>query len=272
MAHTQAVEELVREFLMFRGLSTTARSLETELRMDRDRGLRVDRLLEQLNATVAAHDLAGLRDLWSHLDSYIFNKLENHFAPVIKKFENGLLKYYLVTAVNAGKMEKVSEFLTKMAPELQLQSEWRDWFMLPYVCKPDENPIYSVYFTRQWQDTYLVSLHNFLATIFQCIPQPTLSSYETEAVLVKKLQEENFKLKERIVTLESSNNQGHQSRLTQHTEKSNAPTPLIDDFYIIPTENTEGAIREAKGLRGLIRQMGGSPVLGKKQMRSLSQN
>lgn len=49
--------------------------------MDRDRGLRVDRLLEQLNATVAAHDLAGLRDLWSHLDSYIFNKLENHFAP-----------------------------------------------------------------------------------------------------------------------------------------------------------------------------------------------
>lgn len=145
--------------------------------------------------------------------------------------------------------------------------------MLPYTPKPEENSSFSVYFSRQWQDTLLASLHNFLATIFQCLPQPTLSSYETEAAMFKRLQEENNILKLKIASLENGNNpSGHQSRLTQHTEKLNAPTPLMDDFYIIPTENTDGAIREARGLRGLIRHMGGSPVLGKKQIRSLSQN
>lgn len=193
--------------------------------------------------------------------------------PAVKKLENSLLKYYLVTAVSAGKTDKVMEFLTKMTSEIQGYSEWRDWFMLPYVNRPEENPLFSVYFSRQWQDTFLASLHNFLATIFQCLPQPTLSSYEAEASLLKKLQEENASLKLKLANVENASNTcGHQSRLSQHTEKIQAPAPLMDDFYIIPTENTESAIREARGLRGLIRQMGGSPVLGKKQIRSLSQN
>lgn len=38
---------------------------------------------------------------------------------------------------------------------------------LPFVKNPEDNPTYSVHFTKQWQDTMLVSLHNFLATIFQ---------------------------------------------------------------------------------------------------------
>lgn len=38
---------------------------------------------------------------------------------------------------------------------------------LPFVKNPEDNPTYSVHFSRQWQDTMLVSLHNFLSTIFQ---------------------------------------------------------------------------------------------------------
>lgn len=37
----------------------------------------------------------------------------------------------------------------------------------PFVKNPEDNPIYSVHFSKQWHDTMLVSLHNFLATIFQ---------------------------------------------------------------------------------------------------------
>jgi hypothetical protein len=39
--------------------------------------------------------------------------------------------------------------------------------VLPWVKSPEENPVFQVHFTRQWQDTLVVSLHNFLATIFQ---------------------------------------------------------------------------------------------------------
>lgn len=64
--------------------------------------------------------------------------------------------------------------------------------VLPYVQKPEENPSFSLYFTRAWQDSVLVSLHNLLATVFQCMPQPTLTSYESEAALVKRLQDKLY--------------------------------------------------------------------------------
>lgn len=37
----------------------------------------------------------------------------------------------------------------------------------PFVKNPEDNLTYSVHFSKQWHDTMLVSLHNFLATIFQ---------------------------------------------------------------------------------------------------------
>lgn len=41
--------------------------------------------------------------------------------------------------------------------------------VLPYIKNPEENPMFALNFTKQWQDTLWVSLHNFLASIFQVI-------------------------------------------------------------------------------------------------------
>lgn len=46
----------------------------------------------------------------------------------MRKLESGLLKLYLVTAFLAGKQDKITEFFTKLAPELHSQSEWKEWF------------------------------------------------------------------------------------------------------------------------------------------------
>ncbi len=35
-----------------------------------------DRILEQLSQQISGHDLAGLLDLWKHLDMRIFSKLD----------------------------------------------------------------------------------------------------------------------------------------------------------------------------------------------------
>ncbi|VVC92774.1 unnamed protein product [Leptidea sinapis] len=160
-----------------------------------------------------------------------------------------------------------------MLSELQGQPEWRDWFMLPYIQKPEDNPIFSLYFTRGWQDSVLVSLHNLLSTIFMCMPQPTLTSYESDAAMVKRLQEELAALKgKNPQNFEKISPCGHQSRLAQYSERLSGPLPLIDDFSAIPAEQLDSGIREARGLRGLLRQMGGSPVMGRKSGRSQSQN
>ncbi|XP_038211004.1 WD repeat-containing protein 91 [Zerene cesonia] len=277
MAHLQFVDELVREYLLFRGFTSTVKAFENDLKADKDKGFRVDKIVEQIVHYINASDLNGLKEYWTHLDSLVFSKLEVHVQPAVRKIEYSLYKLYLVTAAQSTggvKNEKVAEFFAKMLPELQGQSEWRDWFMLPYIQKPEENPSFSLYFTRAWQDSVLVSLHNLLATVFQCMPQPTLTSYESDAALVKRLQEEIALLKGK--SLQPQNDKispsGHQSRLTQYSERLSGPLPLIDDFSAIPAEQLDSGLREAKGLRGLLRQMGGSPVMGRKPGRSHSQN
>lgn len=92
--------------------------------------------------------------------------------------------------------------------------------VFPFCKNPEENPVFAVCFTKQWQDTLLVSLHNFLATIFQCMPQPTITRAETEATLIRKLQEENSLLRSRLQTL----NQQHQQQLTDNAAASASST------------------------------------------------
>lgn len=169
--------------------------------------------------------------------------------------------------------------------------------VFPFCKNPEENPTFAVCFTKHWQDTLLLSLHNFLATIFQCMPQPTLARAETEASLIKKLQEENLLLRNRLQQIAQSQQQNptsssHQSRLTAFNEQKSfdqtvtgtkhklpikpsnvqsindiipfdilAPTHIVDDFFIIAqeTHNTSHiAESQARGLKSLIRNIGSS--------------
>lgn len=41
MSHIQYLDELVKEYLLFRGFSQTLRSLDNELKIDKDKGFRV---------------------------------------------------------------------------------------------------------------------------------------------------------------------------------------------------------------------------------------
>lgn len=46
----------------------------------------------------------------------------------VKKFENSLLKMYLVNASINNKSDKINDFFKQMTSELQNQSEWKEWF------------------------------------------------------------------------------------------------------------------------------------------------
>ena len=81
--------------------------------------------------------------------------------------EISLLRMYLVNASVNGKQEKIIEFFEKCGSELHKEPEWKEWFALPFIKSPEENPLFMVYFTRQWQDTMFISLHNLLAVSFQ---------------------------------------------------------------------------------------------------------
>lgn len=44
MSHLQYLDELVKEYLLFRGFSHTLRSLDNELKIDKDKGFRVSQV------------------------------------------------------------------------------------------------------------------------------------------------------------------------------------------------------------------------------------
>lgn len=259
MAHLQFVDELVKEYLLFRGFASTVKNFDVDLKIDKEKGFRVDKIVEQLLQFINNYDLNSLRDFWGHLDSRMFSKLESQFTPAVRKLEYAVLKLYLVNCVVNNKTEKLNEFFVKMTPELQNQSEWKDWFMLPYMKNPEENPIFKLHFMKQWQDTLLVSLHNFLATIFQCMPQPTLANFEEDAMKIKKLQEENEALRNRLTLLLDRGSDVIPCDVAP-------PAHLLDDFYIIAQENTS-ADNSAKTLKNLIRNIStnSSPILGRKE-------
>uniref|UniRef100_A0A8D8S4D6 WD repeat-containing protein 91 n=1 Tax=Cacopsylla melanoneura TaxID=428564 RepID=A0A8D8S4D6_9HEMI len=247
MTHIQYVDELIREYLLFRGFAGTLKMFDIELKQDKEKGFRVDRIVDQFLQLIYSHDLNAVREFWHHLHSRMFSKLEIEFTSSLKKLENGVLKLFLVNAICNNKPEKVTEFLNKMAPELQHQAEWKEWFLIPFIKNPEENPSFSLYFSRQWQDTLLISLHNFLACVYQVLPQPTLSGYEEEVTRLRRLTEENEMLRQRLSL-----------PLSQGQTSTQPPLDLMDDFYNIaqetPTTNNESQVNT---LKNLIRSIGG---------------
>lgn len=126
MAHLQFVDCAIREYLLFRGFSTTLKTFETELKAV-EKSFSVELIMARLTTSLNQQDLTSLKELWRHLSMYFFNKLDQAYGNVVKRIEANLFKLYLIYATNAKQPDKVQEFFSK-SPELQTQSEWKDWF------------------------------------------------------------------------------------------------------------------------------------------------
>ena len=40
---------------------------------------------------------------------------------------------------------------------------------LPFTKNPEQHPTFKVYFSKEWADTFVVTLHNFFSTLFSCL-------------------------------------------------------------------------------------------------------
>lgn len=81
MAHAQFLDESIREYLLFRGFGSTVKAFDNDLKNDKEKSFRVDKIIDQLLQFIFNYDLNSLRELWINLDSYMFTKLESSFIP-----------------------------------------------------------------------------------------------------------------------------------------------------------------------------------------------
>ncbi|XP_018886235.1 WD repeat-containing protein 91 isoform X3 [Gorilla gorilla gorilla] len=199
----ERTDELVREYLLFRGFTHTLRQLDAEIKADKEKGFRVDKIVDQLQQLMQVYDLAALRDYWSYLERRLFSRLEDIYRPTIHKLKTSLFRFYLVYTIQTNRNDKAQEFFAKQATELQNQAEWKDWFVLPFLPSPDTNPTFATYFSRQWADTFIVSLHNFLSVLFQCMPVPVILNFDAECQRTNQVQEENEVLRQKLFALQA---------------------------------------------------------------------
>ncbi|KAG0256747.1 WD repeat-containing protein 91 [Mortierella polycephala] len=174
MNSVQHIDELVKEYLLFRGYTNTYKAFEADSKSDKDKGFQAEKIIEELFGSIASMDLNGLLEQWRYLDIRYFSRLDYRFAGSVKKFELCLLRYYLVYAIQHKRKEKVIEFFETHGAELQGNMEWVRWFALPFSKKPETDPEYELFFSKAWLDTFTVSLHNFLSTVFQNIRKQSM--------------------------------------------------------------------------------------------------
>jgi len=90
--------------------------------------LQVEKIMEQIHLFVSSSDIAALRDYWTMLEQFVFIHADRIQSAAVRKLWTSILRVYLVTAIQAGRTDKVTEFFEKMASTLSGQPEWKDWF------------------------------------------------------------------------------------------------------------------------------------------------
>jgi hypothetical protein len=126
----------------------------------------VDRIVTDLGVFIDSSDLNSLRELWSYLEGKFFSRLAPAHSSVVKKYEFGLYKFYLVEALKANRKDKISEFFEKMSPELSPYPEWKEWYLIAHIKNPEDHTPASTYSNKSYREAFFVSIRNFLNVIY----------------------------------------------------------------------------------------------------------
>jgi len=197
------VDVLFREYLLFRGFRDTLSAFDKERLSDKSNGFQVEKIVEMCFNHCHNYEAKELLELWQFLDSRFFSRLDGRFTDSINKLETSLMRYYLVHAVQTGKIEKVTEFFKLCGERLISKADdWSNWFSLPYVKQPAASSLFRVYFSREWAETLSVSLRNFLLEVFQNVRLPTVLRFNMERLHRKTLELELEALRSECLRLQ----------------------------------------------------------------------
>ncbi|XWS37917.1 hypothetical protein CRYUN_Cryun19dG0086200 [Craigia yunnanensis] len=168
MENMQYAEELVREFLVFRGLTNTLQAFETELYTDIGKGFQVDKILDLIFAVyIPKFQAEKLVGLFSFFKQCFSSCSETMMLDTLSKLEGSVLRCYIVHALQSGRKDKVVEFFGMNGNDLLLKSyDWTPWFAIPYLKNPSLDTQFCVYFSKEWYGALRLSVRNFFSEIF----------------------------------------------------------------------------------------------------------
>ncbi|KAL7214182.1 hypothetical protein ACSBR1_026577 [Camellia fascicularis] len=145
MENMQYAEELVKEFLIFRGFTSTLQAFERELGTDIGKGF---------------HVLSFFKKCFSLASELVL-------ISTLSKLEGSILRYYVVHALQSGRKNKVTEFFGMYGNDLlQRDKDWTSWFAIAYLKNPSMDPQFRIYFSQEWFNALHLSVRKFLSEMF----------------------------------------------------------------------------------------------------------
>lgn len=218
MENMQYAQELVREFLVFRGFTSTLQAFERELSTDIGKGFQIDKILELIfSVYIPQFRAENLVDLLNFFKQCFPSSSDLIFVSTLSKLEVSILRYYVVHALQSGKKDKVMEFFRIYGNDLlQKDPDWTSWFAIPYIKSPKADPQFRVFFSQDWFNALHLSVRNFLSEMFNGTRIPAIMKISSEKNVVNQLKRDirqlNLKLSELQALLEEKEVQLRRTR------------------------------------------------------------
>lgn len=109
---TEYVDELFREYLLFRGFDRCLASFDTALAADiAPPGAPPRRVAKRLLAACARRDRAALCDTWRFLERRFFSRLDERLAEAVAALWAALRKHFMCMCAFAGDTAALTAFL-----------------------------------------------------------------------------------------------------------------------------------------------------------------
>lgn len=130
MENMQYAEELVREFLVFRGFTNTLQAFDSELSTDIGKGFQVDKIMDLIfSVYVPKFQAEKLVGLFCFFKQCLSSSSETVLLTTLSKLEVSILRYYVVSAIQSGRRDKVLEFFGMNGNDLLRRGQdWAAWF------------------------------------------------------------------------------------------------------------------------------------------------
>ncbi|KAF4322215.1 hypothetical protein BBO99_00002818 [Phytophthora kernoviae] len=201
------VDELVMEYLLFRGFTKSFQVFSAERKRDRAKGFDVEQIISQLLVAVQTYQIETVLETWKFLTARFFNHLDASYASTLHQLETSLLRLYVVNAVKSGHREKAAEFFQLHADKLNASvaaargssDSWSRWFILPYIEHPESDSYFQVFFGQPWLGAFVTSFRNFLSLVFRSLPLPKLLAFQ-----LARLEEPTLKLRLKVSQSEAT--------------------------------------------------------------------
>ncbi|KAF3328071.1 WD repeat-containing protein 91-like isoform X3 [Carex littledalei] len=202
-------EELVREFLIFRGFTTTLQSFESELSTEIGRNFDVDKILDLIfSLYIPKFQPDKLLSLLNFFKQCLTSPSETALLSALSKLELSVLRYYVVYALKSSRPDKVSEFFGLNGNYLlEKRDDWLPWFVSNASLRIIEAEIFFIIsLEREKKKLVRIIVLTFIASlsIFLNIPRlPSLLKISTEKITVNRLKNDIKQLNNRLSELQA---------------------------------------------------------------------